>query len=298
MAWLDEIAGSVGSGSRGRRPLPMVGLRGAGEARLSPALKSRLRRRSDRQASRIHNPEIDALKAQKAAIDRALNAEVRDIEQTVGAVQSSLQGSLAGLKDAGLKGRFLKDAQSELVSRQGDLAQSIPYLTAEAQDTATAERMGLRSDIIGARVDREQAAAEKYGSLLDEARTDAEAISNRRRTRDREGGEGPDSGVKNAMIAAKDALTNWQQNVEVEGPDGEKVPVQELNPLATTADWRKFAVGLTQGYEGVNLEDAASVLNRLRRRGAAAPEPEVPEDRLATGFGASLAEIIRRQYGG
>lgn len=264
----------------------MIGLKGAGEARLSPALRSRLKRRSERQASRKYDPKIAALRAQRSAIDRMLNREVRAIEQTVDAVQGDLSSSLGALKDTGLKGRFLKQAQNELVARQGDLAQSIPYLSAEARDAARADKMDLRTNIIDARIAKTQDAASTFDSLMGEARTDAEGVLKQRRERQREGGEERDEGLRNAMIAAREALSQWQANPEVEGPDGETARLQELNPLQTAEDWRRFAIGLTSQYEGVSIADAAKVLNQLRRR-----RPTTTAEAVRTGVGGVLRGI-------
>lgn len=259
----DQIGSQAAAGARGRRrnPLPMIGVRAAGEARLNKDLRRRFRRRANRQAARKFNPQIAALKAQRSAINNMLNREVRAIEQTVGAVRNDLSTSLGGLKDSGLKGQFLKQAQDELVARQGDLAQSIPYLTSDARQAAAADKMDLRTNIINARIDREQDAADTFASLMSEARTDAEQKQNRERTRKRANQGETDEGVRNAMIAARDALSRWKANE----PDDKGVRPQDVTKLNTTQDWRSFAAFLVKQYEGFNLADAAKVLNQLRR---------------------------------
>lgn len=247
-----------------RKQIPTVGTKGLNVAQLTPGVRRILHRRSQRAAQREYAPVLAADRAAARGVNQDFQGEARSIRGATGMVESALGQALAGLKGAGLSGRYLNQARSEFTSRAADAASAIPALLAGAQEERSNALREVQQKILEDRASKQQSGASKFNSALDEERNAASSVL-KKRAEDLKGPGGvkfDPKALANADIALKDALTTWQKNPAVKGPDGSEVPLQSLNPLRTTGDWRRFAQGLAKGYDGFNLAEAWEVIKR------------------------------------
>lgn len=222
--------------ARKKRKIPVVGTRGLHTAQLSPEVRSILKRRAEGAAQRAYAPQIAAKKQAIGSVRKGFQNERQSILGATDMAENSLSQALRGLGSSGLQGRYLKQATSELTARRGDVAQSIPFLLSDAAQQRNEALTGARQELTETRAARDQSAAEAFNSLLKEEREDASGALKRRAAKL---GEKEEDGLSeaqlrrlgNADLALKDALAAWSQNIEVEGPEGDMVPVQSINPL-------------------------------------------------------------------
>lgn len=268
-----------------RRRVPAVGTKGLHIAQLTPEVRSILRHRADAAAQRAYAPEIAADKQAIGAVRQGFQNERDSILGATDMAQDSLTQALRGLKSSGLSGRYLRQGVNELTARQGDVASSVPFLLADAAQERNEALTTARQELTDSRAARAKSGAEMFNSLLKEKRDEASSVLSERV----EGGEGKfdPRALENADLALKDALTAWSKNVPVKipGQEGPPIPVQEANPLRTIDDWRSFAKGLTDAYEGFDYVDVMEVVKRfLRRRQEHHEEGTLNKRELATIF--------------
>lgn len=267
---------------RGR--IPVVGTRGLHSAQLSPELRSLLKRRSDAAAQREYAPQVAADKQAIGSVRQGFQNERKSILGATDVAQNSLSAALKGLQSSGLSGRYLKQAVGEVSGRQGDVAQSIPFLLADAAQQRNEGLTEARQELTDTRAARDQSAAAGFNSLLKSQREKASTVLGERAERKEGEGKFDPRALENADLALKDALTAWKKNVPVE-IDGQEVPIQQVNPLKTADDWRGWAKGLTDQYEGFDFVDVMEVVKRfLRRRQKHHTEGNLNKRELATIF--------------
>lgn len=279
-----------------RRRLPTVGTDDLNTVTLDPALRKILRQRAHGAARRAYQPVLQADRAAFKGINRAYGNEAQSVRGAAGMVQESLAQALGGLKGSGLRGNYLRQATSELASRQGDAAQAIPFLLADAQENRTEALGEAQQQLAQDRAAMMQSSAEGFNQLLKEARGAGSSLLKERENRARakreeeeeeaKGGKGdpldldPKS-LKNAELALKDALRQWAENPTVE-IDGEEIPLRQVNPLRSREDWNRFGAGLVSEYEGFGLADVNRIIQQLltdrrrKERAGKLPQPGVP----------------------
>ncbi|MGH2973892.1 MAG: hypothetical protein ACRDLL_03360 [Solirubrobacterales bacterium] len=262
-----------------RRRIPTVGTKGLHVAQLTPEVRSLLHHRAQREAHREFAPTLAADRTAFGAANRGYRREARSIRGATNMVESELGQALAGLKGSGLSGRYLQQARSEFTSRAADAASAIPALLAGAREERSDALAEAQQKLLGDRASQQGSAAQKFNSALRSQRDKASTILKERaeKVASKSGVEFDPKALANADIALKDALTTWQKNPEVKGPDGNTVPVQELNPLRAVGDWRGLAQQMTKLYDGFDLAEAWEVIKRrLMQRKAGTSSPYAP----------------------
>lgn len=146
----------------GRNALPTVGLRAAGEVRLSPRLRQRLRKRAATQARREFRPVIRAIRSQRELLEnrqaRALSAD----EQAVQAA-SRFASQAAGEASSGA-------ARRDIAAQAADIAGSLPGLQRQTRGEFRPEFEQIALELTNARADRGTARAQLIQQLFDDAR--------------------------------------------------------------------------------------------------------------------------------
>jgi len=254
-----------------RKRVPVVGTRGLHVAQLSPGVRSILKRRSDAAAKREYAPVLAADRAAFGSANQRFRGERQSILGATNMAEASLSQALRGLKSAGLNGRYLRQATSELTARRGDVAGAVPFLLSDAAKERGEAIQDARMELISDRASMQQSAATKFNSALDEERNTASSLlKERAEDRARDGGlEFDPRNLKNAQIALKTALENWSENPMVPVTiNGEKqmVPFQEANPLKTMEQWREFAAGVSESFDGFDSVDIMEVIKRALRK--------------------------------
>ena len=243
------------------RKIPTVGTRQLNVAQLSPEVRRILKRRSKRAARREHAPILAADRAAFGSANSAYRTEAESVRGSTSMVQNSLSQALRGLEGSGLKGGYLRQVRNELTSRQGDAAASIPFLLADAASNRATAIQDARTQLISDRAQMQSSAASKFNQLLKEERDSASSVLKQQKEARGETEE-KSKGLTNAAIAVKDAVTQWKRDSKL----------REQNPLATSADWVRFARGLDSEYQGFDLTDVMQVIKTLRRRWEKRPE--------------------------
>lgn len=267
--------------------LPTVTAKDLHTVQLDPKLRKVLYRRAKRANRREYAPVLASDRAAFGEANQAYRTEAAGVRGATGMVENALAQALRGLKSSGLKGGYLKQTANELTARQGDAASAIPFLLADAQEGRTkaigAARQQLRSD----RASMLSGTAQDFDQLLKEARGAGSSLEKEREGERKSKAEGTTGrfdpkDLENAKLALKDALTAWSKNPLVEGPGGEEVPLQKINPLKTKEDWLSFAAGLDHQYSGFGLAEINHVIQELLRNRqqkeheGRLPQPGVP----------------------
>jgi len=232
-------------------PLPTVGTAGLNTVKLTPQVRKILRRRAQRAAQREYAPILAADRAAFGTANAAYRTQKRSVRGATSMVQNSLSQALRGLRGSGLKGSALRQVRSELTSRQAAAAQAIPALLADAGAERAQSIQEARTNLLQDRAQMQSTAASGFNQLLKEARTAGAST-----LKDRE--KGPSSeesdSLRQAALALERSLNEWEE-------DPKK---QRSNPLKSDRDWLDFAAFMEEEYEGVNLTDAVTVINRFR----------------------------------
>lgn len=232
-----------------RRKLPKVGARALGEVRINKRTKQRYKKRAAREARAIHNPTIQALRAQKKGIRSDQRRENRSISGAVNMASQSIAAERKGLKQSGLKGRYLKDAVKELTAQQGDILRSEPFLKQIAAQDFRSARQDLRADIGAARAEKQTASVEGFQSLLDKARTEAKSVVKRRRARKSKKGDDSKHGeFKKALRVATIEYRSFE------------------NKPSTSADWAAFEKLVNKAGGVTDPRIAQRAVARLRNK--------------------------------
>jgi hypothetical protein len=205
------------------------------------SLRSTIIQRVTNQARREFNPLIESLQRQKA---RLAPAYQRDLASAQGYVDLASQG-IQDVSLKGLEGRYKSQVASELANRAADVEQSAPILAQEQTQEYRADRQSAQQDIIGARLDKQQAIAQGTASAFDVARTDLHGQALREETRAR---------ARNARIRADrpDA-----------GPGGQR-KADRADRKENQADFRKeLALALHYVDQIIHSSDNAEQKSRL-----------------------------------
>jgi len=257
---------------------PVVGVKKLNLGRLSPQVIRILKQQSMGQANRVakaYQPQIQAIAAQRGAINQTYRQEVGSARGAVGLEQAYLGKALKGAKGSGLQGQFLKQYTGALGSRMAGSASTIPFLTADAGVTRAKDLTSLSSDILKARADqataRQKTFATEFGSGLTSARLHAASALKSQKTASGSGGLSATDKRKlhSASQAFKDAYGVWQQNAKVNigtAAAPKWTTPQKLNPLQSEADWRKFAFGLASAPQyGISSWEALKVTQQYSK---------------------------------
>jgi len=271
------------------RRIPTVGTKQLHSAQLSPQERRLLHKRAAAANRREMAPVLAADRAAFGGINQDYRQEASSVRGAAQMTEEMLSQALAGLKASGLKGNYLRQAMNELTSRQGDAAAAIPFLLSDAREAKADATGEARQQLIQDRAAMQQGVAQDFNSSLESARGDAsQVLKEQQEKRESEsedhGGQGmfDSKDLQNAKLALRDALQTWSENPTVEGPDGEDVPLRQLNPLKTRADWLRFANGLDHQYSGFGLAEINHVIQQLltdRQRHeheGRLPQPGVP----------------------
>lgn len=277
-------------------PLPTVGTRALGTSKLTPKARGILKQRATGAARREYAPILAADQQAFGGVNRAFRNEKKSIVGATDIAQRSLSQAMKELARSGLSGRYLNQTRKELSARQGEVAQSIPFLLADAANERAEGIQEARSTLLGHQAEMQKSAATKFNSLLKEAQTSAASVA-KERSEQRGNGEKFDWDplkLKNAQIALARGLDAWSKNpivtIEVDGEEV-KMPAQEALPLKTKEEWRAFAGDLeTSGSDAAHImEVVRRALKKRQRevRGAAGTHA------LATGDQSGLSPMGR-----
>jgi hypothetical protein len=237
--------------------LPVVGVKALGYGRLSPRVRRILKNRARVAARREAAPVLAADRQAFGAANAAYGVQARSAQAATGMVEGSLTQALRGLKSSGLQGRYLRQAQSEFVSRQADAASALPGLLAGASEERNKALREAHTELRKARTSMQTNAAQKFNEGLGSANSSAASYLKAQSG----GGSILDpKAMASAAIAFKDAMATWVQN-PADKKTGKRL--QQINPLQTQDQLRAFAVGLEKGYAGFNLPEAMAVVNRF-----------------------------------
>jgi hypothetical protein len=265
--------------------LPTVSAKDLHTVQLDPKLRKILHHRAAAANRREYAPILAADRSAFGAANQAYQAEARSVKGATHMVEDALTQALQGLKGSGLSGGYLRQTQNELTARQGDAASSIPYLLADASQARTAAIGDARQQLVSDKAQMLSGTAADFNSLLASQREKGSSlVAAQEEDRKSESGEGryDPKDLQNAKLALKDALTAWSKNPMVEGPDGEEVPLQQINPLKSKEDWLSFAAGLDHQYSGFGLAEINAVIQELlqnrqrKEHEGRLPQPGVP----------------------
>jgi len=141
------------------------------------SLLQRRRRYRQRVKARLHRQAQAAVAPAANRQIRMLRSRLGDIRQQASQERQSIRGAISAAESAisqtslkGLHGLPRRQLARELASRRADVAQSLPYLTAEANAAARQDLASAREDIVQARIDKASGIQSAYQSGLDEAR--------------------------------------------------------------------------------------------------------------------------------
>jgi hypothetical protein len=122
---------------------------------------------AERQASREWDPQIEALRGQKKAVRRQYRRDVAANRGTVAYTQDAI--NQVPLK--GLSGRYRNQVAAEMALSSKDVAAALPSMNAEARLAMREGLSEISSDVLDARIDKQQEAANDYESLYSKAAT-------------------------------------------------------------------------------------------------------------------------------
>jgi hypothetical protein len=252
---------TIDTNRRKRKRLPTVNARDVGEVRIAHSLKRKYRRRADRIATQKYDPQIQALRAQKRGIARAQDKALASNAGYVDQSQAALQSAIEGLKSSGLKGHFLADAVNELTARSADTAQSLPFLNSDTRQEFTSQKADAKSAIVDAKITEQQAAADKFQSLMAAARETGQQQLAREDTAQGDAAQAK----KDRETALRNALHEGHRLInllppEIKNADGTTIATSDW--LQQPESWDKLEAEIRKA-EGVDYEAArraASVL--------------------------------------
>jgi hypothetical protein len=264
--------------------VPTVGSKELHSAQLSPQERRLRYKRAKRANQREYRPVLEADRQAIGAVNRDYQNEASSIRGATSMTENALAQALAGLRSSGLSGSYLRQAISELTARQGDAAASVPFLLSDARGQRSDALGEARQQLIDDRAAMQQGTAQDFNALLKEGRGEASQVLKEQAEARESGGEGAfdPAALGNAKLALKDALNTWGQNPMVPGPDGEEIPLRQLNPLRSKDDWLRFAAGLDHQYSGFGLAEINAVISELLRNReekmhqGRLPQPGVP----------------------
>jgi hypothetical protein len=244
--------------------LPVVGTGGLHLSRLSPKVRSIIKQRTAAGARRKNEPIIRNDRRAFGTANRAYRTEAGSVRGAIGMTESALNQARRGALGSGLSGSYLHQVLNELNSQQIDTARSAPLLLADAAATRASDIQKARTTLLTDRAQMQSDAGAKFSSALDKARTSAASTLKAAATSNQSSAADIRK-LHNAGIAFQDAITNWSKNLPVK-VNGQDVPVQQVFPLNTNADWRTFAIQIRKHNTGFDLVDAVKVVNAYRRR--------------------------------
>jgi hypothetical protein len=275
--------------------IPTVGAKDLHVVQLAPGLRKLLHHRAVAAERRAYKPILKSDRGAFGEANRAYQLEKGSAQGAAGLVQGGITQALAGLKGSGLTGGALRQAQSALTARSGQAAEAIPYLLADAGKERTEANLAARQQLTSDRAQMEQGAAQGFNSLLASARsTGSQGLKEQEEHKEAEAkkeheGLFDPKALSNARLALKAKLTEWMQNpvVPIKNAQGEteEPHVQEINPLASKADWLKFAQALAK-EPGFDLSEANHVIHQLlKRRQEEAAQNQTPAGQAVRNIG-------------
>ena len=236
-------------------PIPTVGEKQLHIGQLSPRVRRILKHRAAAANQREYAPVLAADRSAIGGVNRDYRTQAQSIRGATHMSEAAISQAIRGLRKSGLSGGYLKQALHELTARQGDAASSVPFLLSDAQEARSKGLQDARQQLLTDQAAKQQGTASDFNSALESQRSRASTVLKEQADKRAEGGKA-NEGLNNAAIALHDFISHWKKDPEL----------QEQNPLASTADFVTLAHGLTSGYEGVSLSDAAAVIARLRKR--------------------------------
>lgn len=251
--------------------VPVVGTKELHTAQLSPRERRILHRRARKANEREYAPVLAADRQAYGAANHAYGQEASSVRGAAAMTEAALSEALRGLRSSGLSGSYLKQAVNELTSRQGDAASAIPFLLSDAREQKAKSFEETQQQIAQDRASMLQGTAQDFNSMLESARGKASTVLKEQQEKREAAAENHGEGmfdpkdIQNARLALRDALATWAKNPMVEGPDGEEVHLQKLNPLQTREQWLNFAAGLDHQYSGFGLAEINHVITELLR---------------------------------
>lgn len=233
--------------------VPNIPFGAFGEGRLPKRLRRRLRQQADAAARREFRPQIQGYRRVKrdlkGQLEDALAADAWAVEQASNAIQNV---PLRGLH--GPDRRMLAQGLAQMAAAN---EAALPSLQAGTEAEFRPQILGAQQDVLDARIDRTQAAAQGYNTLLTEARGDVEQYL-RGQEEDRE--DAADDRAENS-IEFKEALRAAARLYE----NSESFKGGKMTPQ-TEAEWKGF-IDVLLDQDAVNSHIIAEkAVRELRRR--------------------------------
>lgn len=245
--------------------LPTVGPHGANEVHLSDRLRALLRARATRQNRRVYNPEIRALQAQRGQLRN-------QYEQSVASADAYAQQAAHAVESVplqGLRGQYRQQVASELANRSADISAAGPVLAQDAQTQYQSDKQALGQQILSARIDKKQAIENDLISMVNSARTDAQATVGDRADAARAIGEGVSSAADTVIKDTADHLQNQRERrheVQLAIHEVERLMAAYPDQIPQNdQQWAAFE-GQVAKAEGVGLAAARQAVDHFQAR--------------------------------
>ena len=238
--------------------LPTVTASDLHTVQLDPKLRKILARRARRANQREYAPVLAADRAALQAPRQTYRREAKGVRAATNMVENTLANALAGLRDSGLKGGYLKQAIHELTARQGDAAATAPFLLADARENRDAALADAAQQLRSDRAAMLQGSAADFNQLLKEARTTGSSQLEKQETRDRSARH--EKATEEAAASKElDAALSEVRRLLTAYP--EEAP-------SDNREWNAF-MGTVAKAEGVGLQAAIKATEQVRRELAA-----------------------------
>jgi hypothetical protein len=245
------------------RRIPTVGTKDLHTVQLSPQIRALLKRRADEAARREFAPVLAADRAALALPKQEYRAQAAATRGAANMTEDVLAQALQGLSGSGLSGRYLQQATSELSSRQGDAAASIPFLLADAASDRAAGVAEARQQLVGDRASMLQSAASAFNSALESERSKgATALKEQQDDRQAEREDTRDlTGFNNAYQVALTQYKGLLASAGQETKDG-----NIIQPPKTDQEWEEYAEHIAKEADGADQTEALEAVEALRKR--------------------------------
>ena len=247
--------------ARGRR-VPTVGAKQLYPVQVAAPIRHLESKRAHRAAHREYAPTIRADRQEQAAVNNEYDTQAASYKGATGMVDQTLAEALAGLKGTGLKGSYLQQTKNELLARQGDLMQALPFLLAGVKEERGKALRESRANLLQDRASMQQAAAAKFNERLKELR--GAGSSALKSAAEKSQSTGRD--FKNALLTAENGYREILQAAKEGVTDKAGKAGNPIKPPTTAADWQKFAETVEDKAEGVDITTALKAVEALQRK--------------------------------
>lgn len=242
------------------------GFAAAQELRPTKKLRKYYKRTAKRQAAQMFRPERRALRKQIKRSRRAMNKDIASVDAAASLFSDVVANAQKGLKNSGLKGRYMKEAAREFSDRQLDVAQSVPYLKSQVRQEHLPGIQDQRNQLLSSRMEQMRSAQETYQSLVAGGMEEAQQALAERQEQRRKG----NPALQTGLLLTQQAHERYQKLLSARPKDlseedrALRKSIEELWANDPDYYW-SLVSGEVAGGEGVNPIQAERSVRMFRQ---------------------------------